>query len=83
MKKYDALQGIRNHTRLKDNPFNGAVCSSDAFFPFRDSIDTLARVGVKAVIQPYGSNRDAESIDAANEHKIAMPATLERCFGHF
>ena len=80
---YDPLMGISNYKNLKDNPFEGAVCSSDAFFPFRDSIDLLARVGVTAVVQPYGSLRDAEVIDAANEYGIAMPATLERCFGHF
>lgn len=81
--KYDPLMGIQGYEQLKDNPFESAVCSSDAFFPFRDSIDLLARVGVTAVLQPYGSIRDASVIDAANEHDIAMPATLERCFGHF
>jgi phosphoribosylaminoimidazolecarboxamide formyltransferase/IMP cyclohydrolase len=81
--KYDPLFGISNYLELKENPFINAVCSSDAFFPFPDSIETLARVGVTAVVQPYGSNKDAEVIDAANKHNIAMPATLERCFGHF
>ena len=81
--KYDPLVGIQGYEQLKNNPFNGAVCSSDAFFPFRDSIDLLARVGVTAVVQPYGSLKDSEVIDAANEYKMAMPATLERCFGHF
>ena len=80
---YDPLTGISGHEKLADNPFKGAVCSSDAFFPFRDSIDLLARVGVTAVVQPYGSLNDYEVIDAANEHDMAMPATLERCFGHF
>lgn len=86
--RYDPLQGvnaynINNIALMELGPFKGAVCSSDAFFPFRDSIDTMARVGVSAVIQPGGSNRDYESIIAANEHKMAMPFTLERCFGHF
>lgn len=81
--KYDPLMGIQESYRLKNQPFEGAVCSSDAFFPFSDSIEVLARVGVTAVVQPYGSNRDPEVIDAANKYKIAMPATLERCFGHF
>lgn len=80
---YDPLLGIAGYERLHDNPFQGAVCSSDGFFPFGDSIKLLARVGVTAVVQPYGSKRDAEVIDAANKHNVAMPATLERCFGHF
>ncbi|MBI2546104.1 hypothetical protein HYV81_02905 [Candidatus Woesearchaeota archaeon] len=80
---YDPLKGITGWENLKENPFNRAVCSSDAFFPFEDSVKTLARVGVTAIVQPYGSERDGQSIDAANEHGIAMPATLERIFGHF
>ncbi len=81
--KYDPLMGMQGYERLKVNPCKGAVCASDAFPPFRDSIDTLARVGVTAVVQPFGSVHDNEVIDAANEYNIAMPATLERCFGHF
>ena len=80
--KYDPLMGILGCELLKNNPFRGACVSSDAFFPFADSIDLYARVGVRAIIQPYGSQRDAEVIDAANRHGIAMPATLERCFLH-
>jgi phosphoribosylaminoimidazolecarboxamide formyltransferase/IMP cyclohydrolase len=59
-----------------------AVLASDAFFPFRDSIDTAAKAGIKAVIQPGGSVRDQESIDAANEHGIAMVFTGVRHFKH-
>ncbi|MFH1425123.1 MAG: hypothetical protein ABIG28_00120 [archaeon] len=81
--EYDPLMGMSGYEQLAENPFEGAVCSSDAFFPFRDSIDTLARVGVTAVVQPYGSNRDWESVQAANEHNMAMPASDKRCFGHF
>ena len=61
---------------------SGSVCASDAFFPFRDSIDTLAAAGVTAVIQPGGSVRDVESIEAANEHGIAMVFTGTRHFRH-
>ncbi len=81
--KYDALEGASLRHQLSASPLKGAVMSSDAFFPFRDSIDTIARVGVKAVIQPGGSVRDSEVIQAANEYNMAMPFTLERCFGHF
>ena len=60
----------------------GSVLASDAFFPFRDSIDLIAQAGIKAIIQPGGSIRDAEVIDACNEHKIAMVLTKKRCFNH-
>lgn len=60
----------------------GAVMASDAFFPFRDGIDNAAAVGIKAVIQPGGSMRDQEVIDAANEAGIAMVFTGMRHFRH-
>src|SRR5690606_20432342 len=53
----------------------GSVMASDAFFPFRDGIDAAAKAGITAVIQPGGSVRDQEVIDAANEHGIAMVFT--------
>jgi phosphoribosylaminoimidazolecarboxamide formyltransferase/IMP cyclohydrolase len=68
--------------RLGQRPLEGAVMSSDGFFPFRDSIDAAAAEGVTAVIQPGGSLRDWEVIEAANDHDMAMAFTLERCFGH-
>ena len=58
------------------------VMSSDAFFPFRDGIDEAAKAGVTAVIQPGGSMRDQEVIDAANEHGMAMVFTGMRHFKH-
>jgi len=61
---------------------NGAAMASDAFFPFRDGIDTAAEAGIKAVIQPGGSMRDDEVIAAANEHGIAMVFTGVRHFRH-
>jgi len=61
---------------------NGAVMASDAFFPFRDSIDTAAERGISAIVQPGGSVRDQEVIDAANEHGIAMAFTGVRHFRH-
>ncbi len=60
----------------------GSVLASDAFFPFRDSIDEAAKIGVKAIIQPGGSIRDKEVIEAANEHGIAMVFTGVRHFRH-
>ena len=60
----------------------GSVMASDAFFPFRDGIDAAAEAGIKAVIQPGGSMRDAEVIAAADEHGIAMVFTGIRHFKH-
>ena len=60
----------------------GSVMASDAFFPFRDGLDQAAEVGIAAVIQPGGSMRDPEVIDAANEHGIAMIFTGVRHFRH-
>jgi phosphoribosylaminoimidazolecarboxamide formyltransferase / IMP cyclohydrolase len=60
----------------------GAAVASDAFFPFRDGLDALAEFGVKAIIQPGGSRRDAEVIAAADEHGIAMVFTGMRHFRH-
>jgi phosphoribosylaminoimidazolecarboxamide formyltransferase/IMP cyclohydrolase len=60
----------------------GASIASDAFFPFRDGLDTVAELGIKSVIQPGGSKRDAEIIAAADEHGIAMVFTGMRHFRH-
>jgi phosphoribosylaminoimidazolecarboxamide formyltransferase/IMP cyclohydrolase len=59
-----------------------ASVASDAFFPFRDGLDALAEFGVKAIIQPGGSRRDADVIAAADEHGIAMVFTGMRHFRH-
>lgn len=61
---------------------NDTILASDAFFPFRDSIDRLANTGIRAIIQPGGSVRDEEVIAACNEHGIAMVFTGTRCFRH-
>jgi phosphoribosylaminoimidazolecarboxamide formyltransferase/IMP cyclohydrolase len=60
----------------------GGVCASDAFFPFRDGLDAAVAAGVTAVVQPGGSVRDGEVIEAADEHGIAMVFTGERHFRH-
>ncbi len=60
----------------------GAVVASDAFFPFRDAVDEAAEKGITAIIQPGGSIRDEEVIEAANEHGIAMVMTGNRHFKH-
>jgi phosphoribosylaminoimidazolecarboxamide formyltransferase/IMP cyclohydrolase len=65
----------------KDN-IKGSIMASDAFFPFRDAVDVAVNAGVKAIIQPGGSIRDEEVIQAANEHGIAMVFTGQRYFRH-
>jgi len=67
----------KSGTEIKDS----FLCS-DAFFPFRDSIDKIAGSGIRAVLQPGGSIRDNEVISACNEHGIAMVFTGQRCFKH-
>lgn len=59
-----------------------SVLASDAFFPFADSIELAAKAGVEAIIQPGGSKRDQEVIDAANAHGIPMLFTHQRHFKH-
>jgi phosphoribosylaminoimidazolecarboxamide formyltransferase/IMP cyclohydrolase len=59
-----------------------ASVASDAFFPLRDGLDAIAELGIKSVIQPGGSKRDAEVIAAADEHGIAMVFTGMRHFRH-
>lgn len=60
----------------------GSVMASDAFFPFRDGIDSAAKMGINAVIQPGGSMRDQEIITAADEHGMTMVFTGMRHFRH-
>eukprot|EP01052_Picozoa_sp_SAG31_P003745 SAG31_NODE_147_length_22539_cov_37.073663_14_plen_78_part_00 len=60
----------------------GVAISSDAFFPFRDSIDVASQHGVEWVVQPGGSNRDDEVIGACNEYGMAMAMSGVRLFHH-
>jgi phosphoribosylaminoimidazolecarboxamide formyltransferase/IMP cyclohydrolase len=63
-------------------PTAGTVLASDAFFPFRDGLDIAAEAGITAVIQPGGSVRDDEVIQAADERNLAMIFTGQRHFKH-
>jgi phosphoribosylaminoimidazolecarboxamide formyltransferase/IMP cyclohydrolase len=60
----------------------GAVAASDAFFPFADGLEALAEAGAKAVIQPGGSKRDSEVVQAADRRGVAMVMTKRRHFLH-
>lgn len=73
---------MRNARDFSLSETEGSVLASEAFFPFRDSIDVASEVGVKAIIQPGGSIRDEEVIEACDEHGISMVLTGMRHFKH-
>ena len=60
----------------------GSVLASDGFLPFRDTVDVAAKQGVSGIIQPGGSTRDSQSIEACNEFKMSMVFTGKRVFRH-
>jgi phosphoribosylaminoimidazolecarboxamide formyltransferase/IMP cyclohydrolase len=67
----------------KRTDIEAATClASDGFFPFRDNIDVAAAGGIRAIVQPGGSRRDVEVIEACDEHGIAMLFTGRRHFRH-
>ena len=76
------VEAVRQAVRRAGENAKGSILASDAFFPFRDSIDSVAEAGVVAVIQPGGSIRDEEVIAACDEHGMAMVFTGERHFRH-
>jgi phosphoribosylaminoimidazolecarboxamide formyltransferase/IMP cyclohydrolase len=76
------VDSVRLGTMKAETGLEGTVLASDAFFPFRDGVDTAAEVGVTAMIQPGGSIRDKEVIAAADEHGLAMVFTGRRHFRH-
>ena len=76
------IDAVDMAVRKANDSIHDTILASDAFFPFRDSIDRLAKTGVRAIIQPGGSMRDEEVIAACNEHNIAMVFTGKRCFRH-
>lgn len=76
------LDSCRLAIEKAQSPLAGAVAASDAFFPFADGLEVLAAAGITAVIQPGGSVRDQEVVDAANERGLAMVFTGARHFRH-
>ncbi|MFY9271296.1 MAG: bifunctional phosphoribosylaminoimidazolecarboxamide formyltransferase/IMP cyclohydrolase [Candidatus Manganitrophaceae bacterium] len=76
------VDSVKLATIKAQSPIPGCVMASDAFFPFRDGIDAAAQVGITAVIQPGGSIRDQEIIQAVNELNMAMVLTGIRHFRH-
>ena len=80
--KPEARAEIDREVRRQKGGIAGSCMVSDAFFPFRDGVDVGLREGVTAVVQPGGSDRDFESIEACNEAGAAMVFTGQRCFKH-
>ena len=76
------VEAVRIAARRAGERAKGAMMVSDAFFPFRDGIDTSHEIGITAVVQPGGSIRDQEVIDAADEHSMTMLFTGTRLFRH-
>ena len=76
------VASVHLSVRKAGDRVSGSVLASDAFFPFRDNIDEAARAGVRAIIQPGGSMRDQDSIQACDEHGLAMVFTGVRHFRH-
>lgn len=82
MSRIDSVKiGIAKAREL-GHPVRGSVMASDAFFPFRDCVDEAAKFGITAIVQPGGSVRDEESIEAADEHGVIMVFTGLRHFKH-
>ncbi len=82
MSRVDAAFLSVHKARLVGHDTKGAVMGSDAFFPFRDGVEQAAEAGVSAIVQPGGSVRDEEVIQAADEYDIAMVFTGKRQFRH-
>ncbi len=82
MSRVDSCQLAAEKARRFGHDLRGSAAASDAFFPFRDGVDVIAAAGATAVIQPGGSVRDEEIIQAANELNLAMVFTGVRHFRH-
>ncbi|MGH7562333.1 MAG: bifunctional phosphoribosylaminoimidazolecarboxamide formyltransferase/IMP cyclohydrolase [Gemmatimonadales bacterium] len=82
MSRVDAVFLAIHKARQQHHTTRSAALASDGFFPFPDGIEEAARAGIRAIIQPGGSVRDAEAIAAANRHNMAMVLTGKRMFRH-
>ena len=78
------LRAIDEETKITRGGLTGATMVSDAFFPFRDGVDAGIKEGISAIVQPGGSDRDFESIEACNQAhpRVTMVFTGQRAFRH-
>jgi phosphoribosylaminoimidazolecarboxamide formyltransferase/IMP cyclohydrolase len=82
MSRIDSVELAISKAKTHGHSLLGAVCASDAFFPFPDSVDTLAREGVKAIIAPSGAKRDSDTIASVNSSGVALIFAGDRHFRH-
>jgi len=82
MSRVDSVFLAIHKARQQGHDPAGSAMASDAFFPFADNIELAAQAGITAIIQPGGSVRDAEVIEAADRHGMAMVLTGRRQFRH-
>jgi phosphoribosylaminoimidazolecarboxamide formyltransferase/IMP cyclohydrolase len=82
LEKPEARKEVDREVARQKGGIDGSCMVSDGFFPFRDGVETGIREGVTAIVQPGGSERDFESIEACNESGVAMVYTGQRCFKH-
>ena len=82
MSRIDSSRIAAEKAAIAKLDLKGSVVASDAFFPFADGVETAAEAGATAMIQPGGSIRDAEVIEAADKHDLAMVFTGIRHFRH-
>lgn len=82
LEKAEARQEVDRQVARQKGGIDGSCMVSDGFFPFRDGVETGIREGITAIVQPGGSDRDFESIEACNEAGVAMVYTGQRCFKH-
>ena len=80
--KTNRVASVRIAIEQAKDRLDGAVLASDAFFTFADNVEEIAKAGIKAIIQPGGSVRDQESIEAADKHGLTMIFTGVRHFRH-
>ena len=78
--KTNRVASVRIAIDQAKDRLDGAVLASDAFFPFADNVEEIAKAGIKAIIQPGGSVRDQESIEAADKYGLTMVFTGVRHF---
>ena len=76
------IEAVEIALKKAGNQAKGAVAASDAFFPFKDSVETFAKAGIESIIQPGGSKRDLESIESCDAHGMSMVVTGIRHFKH-
>lgn len=82
MSRIDSVELALHKARTHKHDLSGAVVASDAFFPFPDSVETLAEAGVAAIIAPSGAKRDEDSVKAADKSQIALLFVSDRHFRH-